>query len=204
MVFVVSYGVAVGVFRRVMDSGSRRSVLYARGRAWLEASLQGHYVRLRLVPYALLSLLLFGGTTYISLDVALGITETLGGLSNPPERLKSIPLFVLLNIWPAATAVVFLLLMTFIVLKVLNETRPMWYYVLSGALFVLAQLAWFLLGRVVCRGSNERVDGSFIATILETASVCALYLGWRSITEESWDDAPYPTGYAQPYVVYGR
>lgn len=40
--------------------------------------------------------------------------------------------------------------MAFIVLHVLNETRPMWYFLLSAALFVLAQLAWFLLGKVIC------------------------------------------------------
>lgn len=41
--------------------------------------------------------------------------------------------------------------MSYIVLHILNETRPMWYYLLSAALFVLAQLAWFLLSRVICR-----------------------------------------------------
>jgi hypothetical protein len=33
------------------------------------------------------------------------------------------------------------------------------------------------------QGSNQRVDGSFIATILETATVVVIYLAWRSITE---------------------
>lgn len=28
-----------------------------------------------------------------------------------------------------------------------------------------------------------KVDGSFIATILETAAVVFIYLGWRGITE---------------------
>ena len=33
------------------------------------------------------------------------------------------------------------------------------------------------------KGSNAKVDGSFVATILETASVGMLYLAWKSITE---------------------
>jgi hypothetical protein len=33
------------------------------------------------------------------------------------------------------------------------------------------------------QGSKGKVDGSFIATILETASVGVLYLAWKSITE---------------------
>jgi hypothetical protein len=33
------------------------------------------------------------------------------------------------------------------------------------------------------QGSKGKVDGSFLATILETASVGVLYLAWKSITE---------------------
>jgi LSD1 subclass zinc finger protein len=44
--------------------------------------------------------------------------------------------------------------MSYIVLRVLNETRPMWFYLLAALLFVLGQLAWFLLGRVLCTVSN--------------------------------------------------
>jgi hypothetical protein len=42
-------------------------------------------------------------------------------------------------------------LMTYIVLAVLNEIRPMWYYILSATLFVLSQLAYFLLSKVICK-----------------------------------------------------
>lgn len=31
-----------------------------------------------------------------------------------------------------------------------------------------------------------KVDGSFIATLLETAAVVSLYFGWRGITEGAW------------------
>jgi hypothetical protein len=41
--------------------------------------------------------------------------------------------------------------MTYIVLRVLNETRPMYWYALAALLFVLSQLAWFLLGKVICK-----------------------------------------------------
>jgi Chitin synthase export chaperone len=119
--------------------------------------------------------------------------------------------------------------MTYVVLIRLEERKPMWYYTLAAALFIISQLAWFLLGRVICnvrfclsiswvmfiffgsQGSKQKVDGSFIATILETASVVAIYLGWQSITEGalrfqatrltdfrflrllgSWEDPQYP------------
>lgn len=37
---------------------------------------------------------------YISLDLALGLTTVIGGVSDPPEALRSIPLFVITSIWP--------------------------------------------------------------------------------------------------------
>lgn len=89
--------------------------------------------------------------------------------------------------------------MAYVVLGILRETRPMVFYALSAICFVLSQLAWFLLGKVVCEVSsrprlilsplmiiqrtNSKIDGSFIATVLETAAVAALFWGWRSITE---------------------
>lgn len=97
--------------------------------------------------------------------------------------------------------------MTYIVLAVLNEVRPMWFYILSAALFVLSQLDYFLLSKVICKvchvaypllpvltrhrqGASAKVDGSFVATFLETASVGVLYLAWKSITEGT---SPRPT-----------
>ena len=39
------------------------------------------------------------------------------------------------------------------------------------------------------QNTHAKIDGSFIATILETAAVYALYLGWRSITEGQFSAA---------------
>jgi len=143
-----------------------------------------------LIPLSVFAAAFFAATTYISLDVGLTITNTFGP-SDPPESLNSIPLFVLTSIWPAAAAVLFFILMAYIVLFILKEIRPMWFYLLAAILFVLSQLDYFLLNKVICNGSDAKVDGSFVATVLETASVSVLYLAWRSITEESWDDDLY-------------
>jgi len=143
-----------------------------------------------LIPLLFFSAAFFGATTYISLDVGLTITNTFGP-SNPAVSLHSIPLFILTSIWPAAAALLFFALMAYIVLAILNEIRPMWFYVLAGILFVLSQLDYFLLNKVICKGTSAKIDGTFIATILETAAVSVLYLAWKSITEESWDDNVY-------------
>jgi hypothetical protein len=144
-----------------------------------------------LVPYFGFGVVVFGATVYISLDVALGITDVIGKPANPPTDLKSIALFVLLIIWPLFCLVAFFGLMTYIVLAMLQERRPMIYYTIAAIIFALSQLAWLLLGKVLCDASKSRVDGIFLATVLETVSVIVLFLGWRSITEESWEDSPY-------------
>ena len=140
-------------------------------------------------------------TTYISLDVALTITSVLEP-GNPKQSLHSVSLFVLTTIWPGmcvllslphvpcmtpdvtcSAALLFFILMVWIVFRALHETRPLVYYFLAAILFILAQLAYFLLSRTICDGTNAKVDGSFIATALETATVIVLYLAWQGITE---------------------
>ncbi|THU84687.1 hypothetical protein K435DRAFT_687056 [Dendrothele bispora CBS 962.96] len=140
-----------------------------------------------LMPYFIFTVAFFVVTTYISLDVGLGFTSTLGP-SSDPSTLHNIPLFIFTSIWPAVAALLYFVLMTYIVVGVLKETRPLVYYALAAFLFVLSQLAWFMLGKVICEGTSKRVDGSFIATILETASVVVLFFSWRTITVEDWDE----------------
>ena len=77
----------------------------------------------------------------------------------------------------------YFVLMAWVVGVVLRERRPLIYYALAAILFVFAQLAYFLLSRPICKGTNAKIDGSFIATVLDTATVFVIYLAWRSITE---------------------
>lgn len=144
-----------------------------------------------IIPFSFFTLAFIAATTYIALDVGFTFT-TVFGPSNPPDALHSVPLFVLTTIWPGAAALLYFFLMLYIVLGILNELRPVWYYILAGVLFVLSQLDYFLLNKVICNGVNpHRLDGSFVATVLETAAVGVLHLAWRSITEEDWDEEVY-------------
>ena len=54
---------------------------------------------------------------------------------------------------PNSAAVLYFGIMAYIVVIVLNEIRPMWYYILSFALFVLSQLDFFLLSKFICKVS---------------------------------------------------
>lgn len=101
-------------------------------------------------PFSFFSIAFFVAVTYISLDVALTFTDVFGP-SNPSDSLSSIPLFVLTSIWPAAAAVLYFALMLYIVLGILNEVKPVWFFILGAVLFVLSQLDYFLLSKVICR-----------------------------------------------------
>ena len=57
---------------------------------------------------------------------------------------------------------------------------------MSAFAFALAQGAYFALSHTVCTGTGAKIDGSWIATLLETVSVGLLYGAWQSITEDSW------------------
>jgi len=148
------------------------------------------------IPYGIVTAAALGATLYIALDIGLGVTSLIGGVADPPERLRSIALFVLTSIWPLVCAFVYFMLMVYIVVRVLRETKPLWFYILAAVLFVLSVLAQLLLSKVICEASDAKVDGAFIATLLQTAAVGVLYLAWLNITEESWDDDAY-YGYPQ-------
>ncbi|KIJ30551.1 hypothetical protein M422DRAFT_186948, partial [Sphaerobolus stellatus SS14] len=143
-----------------------------------------------LIPFIFFTVAFFVATTYISLDVALTITKTFGP-SNPLAALHSVLLFVLTSIWPAAATLIFFFVMAYIVLGLLREVRPLWFYILATILFVLSQLDYFFLSKVICNGSNMKADSLFIATLLETSPVVVIYLAWRSITEDAWEDKAY-------------
>ncbi|KAI0246342.1 chitin synthase III catalytic subunit [Lactifluus subvellereus] len=143
-----------------------------------------------LIPFYLLAAAFMAITTYISLDVALTITSTFEP-GNPKVSLHSTALFILTSIWPGVAALLYFIVMMWIVGRFLREQRPLVYYALAGILFIFSQLAYFLLSRPICDGTNAKIDGSFIATVLETATVVVLYLAWRSITEDYWGDDQY-------------
>lgn len=81
---------------QVVDDGSPSSLVVRRN-----STPQTHHLTPHPQPFFLFAIAFLCGTTYISLDVALGVTKTLGGPSNPVQSIRSIPLFILTSIWPA-------------------------------------------------------------------------------------------------------
>ncbi|EOQ99984.1 hypothetical protein E3P92_03124 [Wallemia ichthyophaga] len=140
----------------------------------------------------------FVGTGYIAVDTAFNWSGNLPP-SNPPEYLLSNGLFVLLLLWPMIAVFIYSLLMTYVIFFLLKESIPAFWFSLSLLSFMLSQAALFALGHTICDGTNSRIDGAFVATLLEAISLGLLFAGWRSITEDSW------YGYDGPQVpVYPK
>lgn len=57
------------------------------------------------------------------MDTALGITNIFK--SDPPRDLRNIGLFILLILWPATSVILYLVIMTFIVIRILQEKKPL-------------------------------------------------------------------------------
>ncbi|KAG8860551.1 hypothetical protein FRB96_003805 [Tulasnella sp. 330] len=143
-----------------------------------------------MVPFWAGTAAFFVATLYISLDTALGWTKAFAP-GNPTVALKNIPLFVLTTVWPAAAIVIYFLIMIIVIVRILREKRPLTFFIAAFILFAIAQVMYFEVSKFICKSSKSKVDGSLIATVFETASVFTLFLGWKSITEDSWDEPWY-------------
>ncbi|KAI5479279.1 chitin synthase export chaperone [Pseudohyphozyma bogoriensis] len=139
-----------------------------------------------ILPMLAMAVVLVVGSSYIFLDIGFTITNYFQ--SSPAASLHSDWLFILTIIWPAAAAFLYFAVQLGVVVRVLKESKPLVLFSITAFLFILSQAAYFGISHKICTGTSHKVDGSFIATLLETAAVGALFAAWRSITEDSWDD----------------
>ena len=61
-------------------------------------------------------------------------------------------------------------------------------YGVSLFFFALSQGALWALSQVVCIRTDSKIDGSWISTVCVMISMIFLYLGWKSVTEDYWDE----------------
>ncbi|KAH8842450.1 hypothetical protein MCOR27_008172 [Pyricularia oryzae] len=137
-------------------------------------------------------LVLLIGTGYITLDTGFGWT---GYWNESKEDYHHIALYVLYQLAPLIFIVAFFVLEAILVLRVLQETKPMIYLVGAGLLFALGQIFNYVVSRYICNGTNGNIDGSLFQTIFTLASVVMVWIFWSSITEDDW---PMPVGSTYP------
>ncbi|KAJ5443751.1 uncharacterized protein N7458_007623 [Penicillium daleae] len=136
------------------------------------------------------ALVLFIGTGYIALDTAFSWTghfdSSLTGSNN-----RNIGLYVLYQLFPLVCLVVFFLLETVLVLRVLGEFRPMLYLVGAALLFAIGQIFQYVISTHLCSATSGNINGALFETLFTLLSVIGVWGFWSSITEDDW---PLPVG----------
>ncbi|MCJ1334465.1 hypothetical protein MMC10_011177 [Thelotrema lepadinum] len=131
---------------------------------------------------------IFIGTGYITLDTAFSWTQTFVGSLNSPYR--NIGLYVLYQLFPLICLVLFFILETILVLRVLGERKPMLYLFAAAVLFALGQIFEYTISPYICSGTSSKIDGTLFESLFTLMSVGTIWVFWSSITEDDW---PMPT-----------
>lgn len=128
---------------------------------------------------------IFVGTGYIALDTAYDWTGFFSAQSYGPIH-RNYGLYVLYQLWPLLCVFLFYVLETFLVLRVLEEKRPMLWLTLSVLFFAIGQVLNYVVSIYICRGTSGKIDGCFFQSLFNLLSVVTVWIFWSSITEDDW------------------
>lgn len=151
---------------------------------------------------------LFIGTGYIALDTGFSWTGYFDSTLTAANNNRSYSLYTLYFLVPLVFLVLYFVLQSVIILKVLGTVRPMcmWsrnflhtrrpltrpVYVMAAALvFALGQVFQFVISVHICNGTNGHINGGFFQVLCNILAVVLVWVGWNTITEDDWvNDAP--------------
>ncbi|WPH00993.1 Hypothetical protein R9X50_00382700 [Acrodontium crateriforme] len=127
---------------------------------------------------------LFVGTGYIALDTGFSWTGFFNSTLDAPNQSYS--LYTLYQLVPLLFLVIYFLLETYLVLRVLGEIRPMIYLVTAALLFAIGQIFQYVLSVHICNGTSGKINGGLFETLFTLLSVVTIWAFWSSITEDDW------------------
>ncbi|KAL1841034.1 hypothetical protein VTJ49DRAFT_7465 [Mycothermus thermophilus] len=160
---------------QLMDDGTRISVALVGGSA----------------------LMFLIGVGYIALDTGFSFTGFWDSSLELPNR--NISLYVLYLLVPLLWIVLFFVLESVLVLKVLGEIRPMLFLVGAAVAFAAGQVFNFVVSPYICNGTSGAIDGSMFQTLFTLISVVLVWIFWSSITEDDWDMDTFGQSYTSDY-----
>ncbi|KAK3671102.1 hypothetical protein LTR78_009063 [Recurvomyces mirabilis] len=131
---------------------------------------------------------LFVGTGYIALDTGFSWTNYWVPTTTAPNQAYA--LYTLYQLVPLIFLVVFFLLETILVLRVLGEVRPMIYLVSAALLFAIGQIFQYVVSSHICNGTKGAINGGMFETLFTLLAVVCIWVFWSSITEDDWPSAP--------------
>ncbi|KAJ5171779.1 hypothetical protein N7492_004372 [Penicillium capsulatum] len=135
------------------------------------------------------AVVLFIGTGYIALDTAFSWSGHFAPSLEGNHR--NIALYVLYQLFPLICLVVFYVLESVLVLRVLGEFRPMLYLTGAALLFAIGQIFQYVISVHLCEASSGKINGTLFETLFTLLSVVGIWAFWSSITEDDW---PLPVG----------
>lgn len=127
----------------------------------------------------------FVGTGYIALDTAFDWTGTFNE-SYGGDRHRNIALYVLYQLFPLICVFLFFVLESILVLRVLQERRPMLWLVGAAILFAIGQIFQYVISVHICRPTGGAINGNFFQALFNMLSVIMIWVFWSSITEDDW------------------
>lgn len=133
------------------------------------------------------------GVGYIALDTGFSFTGFWESSLELPNR--NIALYVLYLIVPLLWIVLFFVLESILVLRILGEVRPMLFLVGAALAFAAGQVFNFVVSPYICNGTAGKIDGSLFQTLFTLISVVLVWIFWSSITEDDWDMETYGNTY---------
>ncbi|KAK3216716.1 hypothetical protein GRF29_1g776101 [Pseudopithomyces chartarum] len=127
--------------------------------------------------------ILFIGTGFIALDTGFSWT---GYFDDTLQSDRSYSLYTLYQLAPLVFLFVFFCLETFLVVRVLGETKPMIYLISAVVLFAIAQVFQYVISVHICNGTDGKINGGLFETLFTLLSVVMIWVFWSSITEDDW------------------
>ncbi|KAH9845243.1 Chitin synthase export chaperone [Teratosphaeria destructans] len=127
---------------------------------------------------------LFIGTGYIALDTGFSWTGYWDSTLTAPNRAYA--LYTLYQLIPLVFLVVYFILETVLVIKVLGEIKPMAYLTGGALCFAMGQIFQYVISVHICNGTNGKINGGLFETLFTLAAVVLIWIFWSSITEDDW------------------
>lgn len=127
----------------------------------------------------------FVGTGYIALDTAFDFTGYWREESDSSIH-RNTALYVLYQLLPLVFCVLYFVLESILVLRVLGERKPMIWLVSAAILFAIAQVFQYVISIHICRPTGGKIDGNFFQALFNLLAVVMIWVFWSSITEDDW------------------
>ncbi|KAF2083861.1 hypothetical protein K490DRAFT_69345 [Saccharata proteae CBS 121410] len=134
------------------------------------------------------SAILFVGTGYIALDTGFSWTGFWDDTLTAPNRSYS--LYTLYQLVPLVFLVIYFIMESYLVIKILGEKKPMIYLVSAALMFAIGQIFQYVISVHICNGTNGKINGGLFETLFTLAAVILIWVFWSSITEDDWPAAP--------------